>query len=279
MFHPYGGWCLLWTETLLPIGWHSWWVPQCVESCLASLASGTAEWDPASASAVAKTQEELNEAMGISRQSQRHSDPPWRRSSARQHHVLQSQLKSYWLSHHERCEPCPPHVSSSGAVLGNHWVIEPHKCQAGRQCEPSLKSLVWPGRDQTHNLPVLFSWGDAQPPDHWAGCGDLARLPLTRDVLGRAGNTWRTSWILPARPAMRKQCGRILAGQLSQLLWECEVSDALMLAVCSLCHRCESWLWILTREVALCQCCPLSPILFIISMDRMSRDSQNADGV
>lgn len=148
---------LLWTETLLPIGWHLWWVPQCVESCLASLASGTAEWDPASASAVAKTQEELNEAMGISRQPQRHSDTPWRRISACQHHVLQSKLKSYWLSHHERCEPCPPHVSSSGAVLGNHWVIEPHKCQAGRQCEPSLKSLLWPGRDQTHNLPVLFS--------------------------------------------------------------------------------------------------------------------------
>lgn len=270
---------LLWTETPLPIGWHLWWVPQCVESCLASLASGTAEWDPASASAVAKTQEELNEAMGISRQPQRDSDTPWRRSSARQHHVLQSKLKSYWLSTSRKMRTlsstCEQQRRRARESLGDRTPQVPRR-KAMRTIF-KVFAVTWPGSNP--QPPSLVLRGDAQPPDHWAGCGDLARLTLTRGVLGRAGNTWRTSWILPARPAIRKQCGRSLAGQLSQLLWECEVSDALMLAVCSLCHRCESVLWILTREVALCQCCPLSPILFIIYMDRISRDSQNADGV
>lgn len=88
---------------------------------------------------------------------------------------------------------------------------------------PSRKSMwtifkvfgaTWPGSNP--QPPSLVLRGDALPLGHRAGCGDLARLPLTRDVLGRAGNTWRTSWILSAHPAIRKQCGRILAGQLSQ---------------------------------------------------------------
>ena len=75
-------------------------------------------------------------------------------------------------------------------------------------------------------------------------------------------------------------------GALWGVLREYRVSNPLIRAVRSLYDRCQSLVRIASNKldlfpvrVGLHQGCPLSPILFIIFMDRISRHSQGVEGV
>ncbi|KAK0156607.1 LINE-1 reverse transcriptase [Merluccius polli] len=77
---------------------------------------------------------------------------------------------------------------------------------------------------------------------------------------------------------LEKAFDHVPRGALWGVLREYEVSDPLIWAVCSLYDRCQSLVRIAVR-VGPRQGCPLSPILFIIFMDRISRRSQGVEGV
>ena len=85
---------------------------------------------------------------------------------------------------------------------------------------------------------------------------------------------------------LEKAFDRVPRGVLWGVLREYGVSDPLIRAVRSLYDRCQSLVRIAGNKsdlfpvrVGLRQGCPLSPILFIIFMDRISRHSQGVEGV
>ncbi|KAK0135463.1 LINE-1 retrotransposable element ORF2 protein [Merluccius polli] len=85
---------------------------------------------------------------------------------------------------------------------------------------------------------------------------------------------------------LEKAFDRVPQGALWGVPREYGVSDPLIRAVRSLYDRCQSLVRIggnkselFPVRVGLCHGCPLSPILFIIFMDRISRRSQGVEGV
>jgi len=85
---------------------------------------------------------------------------------------------------------------------------------------------------------------------------------------------------------LKKAFDRVPRGVLWGVLREYGVPDPLIGAVQSLYDRCQSLVCIAGSKsdvfpvrVGLLQGCPLSPILFIIFMDRISRYSQGIEGV
>ncbi|KAK3571285.1 hypothetical protein QTP86_005921 [Hemibagrus guttatus] len=85
---------------------------------------------------------------------------------------------------------------------------------------------------------------------------------------------------------LEKAFNRVPRGILWEVLWEYGVCGPLLRAVRSLCNRSRSLVRIagcksdlFPVNVRLRQGCPLSPVLFIVFMDRISRRSQGLEGV
>ncbi|KAK3528573.1 hypothetical protein QTP70_003741 [Hemibagrus guttatus] len=85
---------------------------------------------------------------------------------------------------------------------------------------------------------------------------------------------------------LEKAFDRVLCGILWEVLWEYGVRGPLLRAVLSLYNQSRSLVRIASCKsdlfpvhVGLRQGCPLSPVLFIVFMDRISRRSQGLEGV
>ncbi|KAK0152855.1 LINE-1 reverse transcriptase [Merluccius polli] len=169
-------------------------------------------------------------------------------------------------------------------VVGLSWLT--------RLCSITWKSGAVPLDWQTGVVVPLFKKGDRRVCSNYRGI-TLLSLPGrgTVDQLYTLCRILEGAWEFPQPVHMcfvdlEKAFDHVPRGVLWGVLREYGVSDPLIRAVRSLYDRCQNLVHIAGNKsdlfpvrVGLRQGCPLSPILFIIFMDRISRHSQGVEGV
>ncbi|KAK3569488.1 hypothetical protein QTP86_031417, partial [Hemibagrus guttatus] len=178
-----------------------------------------------------------------------------------------------------------PEYLKSLDVVGLSWLT--------RLCNIAWRSGTVPLDWATGVLVPLFKKGDRRVCSNYRGI-TLLSLPgkvYSRVLQRRVRPVLEGSWEF-AQPVhmcfvdLEKAFDRVSCGILWEVLWEYGVRGALLRAVRSLYNRSRSLVRIASCKsdlfpvhVGLQQGCPLSPVLFIVFMDRISRRSQGLEGV
>ncbi|KAK3542751.1 hypothetical protein QTP70_001881 [Hemibagrus guttatus] len=178
-----------------------------------------------------------------------------------------------------------PEYIKSLDVVGLSWLT--------RLCNIAWRSGTVPLDLATGVVVPLFKKGDRRVCSNYRGI-TLLSLPgkvYSRVLERRVRPVLKGSWEF-AQPVhmcfvdLEKACDRVPRGILWEVLWEYGVRGSLLRAVWSLYNRSRSLVRIASCKsdlfpvhVGLRQGCPLSPVLFIVFMDRISRRSQGLEGV
>ncbi|KAK3545223.1 hypothetical protein QTP70_002063 [Hemibagrus guttatus] len=178
-----------------------------------------------------------------------------------------------------------PEYLKSLDVVGLSWFT--------RLCNIAWRSGTVPLDWATGVVVPLFKKGDRRVCSNYRGI-TLLSLPgkvYSRVLERRVRPVLEGSWEF-AQPVdmcfvdLEKAFDRVPCGILWEVLWEYGVRGPLLRAVRSLYNRSRSLVRIASCKsdlfpvhVGLRQGCPLSPVLFIVFMDRISRRSQGLEGV
>ncbi|KAK3505719.1 hypothetical protein QTP70_020512 [Hemibagrus guttatus] len=181
-------------------------------------------------------------------------------------------------------EICPEYLKSLD-VVGLSWLT--------RLCNIVWRSGTVPLDWATGVVVLLFKKGDRRVCSNYRGI-TLLSLPgkvYSRVLERRVRPVLEGSWEF-AQPVhmcfvdLEKAFNRVSHGILWEVLWEYGVRGPLLRAVRSLYNRSRSLVRIASCKsdlfpvhVGLRQGCPLSPVLFVVFMDRISRRSQGLEGV
>ncbi|KAK3505725.1 hypothetical protein QTP70_020346, partial [Hemibagrus guttatus] len=181
-------------------------------------------------------------------------------------------------------EICPEYLKSLD-VVELSWLTH--------LCNIAWRSGTVPLDWATGVVVPLFKKGDRRVCSNYRGI-TLLSLPgkvYSRVLERRVRPVLEGSWEF-AQPVhmcfvdLEKAFDRVPRGILWEVLWEYGVRDPLLRAVRSLYNRSRSLVRIASCKsdlfpvhVGLRQGCPLSPVLFIVFMDRISRRSQGLEGV